>query len=349
MQRQKRDGFVMLPRWLVQSEILTKNDREFCLFLAFHRNGKTKRCYPKRLTLCREIGMHENTYYKIRKNLKEIGLISYEDSPGGRKKSVEFKLNWLDGSNEDIAKIKKDLKQKKPVQNNTGLTTTKRHRFNYHKKAQANLCGNVEKLPQKGTQNYKEVNKINSNNNKDFAVVDFSLSEETIKILKSYGLSDSKIRELINLCPDSDKTKYFSNWLAFIERNPKDNPGGFLIRMVEKKQNFPVNHSELKTWRKQKIDELLQKAKQDLEKLPSVDRILEWLVKLPDDQHGELEVWYKQKYPKGKFWTPAEVKYYQSKKENQDQWNKPLETDEEVSRRLKIIKRKRYANKGKIA
>jgi len=117
--KQKKDGFVMLPRYFIENEILTSRDREFCLILAYHRNNHTKLCCPKRSTICKEAGFRTKTYYRVRDKLQKLGLISYEDSSGGRKHSVEFKLNWLDGSNEEIERIKKGLEAKKLCQKGT--------------------------------------------------------------------------------------------------------------------------------------------------------------------------------------------------------------------------------------
>jgi len=340
----KQEEFIIgLPRWLFESEYLSNNEKIFMLVLRNHYNSQTELCFPSIRRISKEAMISKPTIFKIRKKLKEVGLIDYR-SERGRKHSTHYELLWLNADNKVIATIERDLKQKQIVKLTTYLNSKVKLPLN--SKIALPLNSKVEIPRTKKNCNKKKYNK---NNNNKVAVADnFSLSEETIKTLKSYGLSDSKIRELINLCPDSDKTKYFSNWLAFIERNPKDNPGGFLIRMVEKKQNSPVNHSELKKWYEEKIGKLIQKAIEDLEKLASVDRIVEWLRKIPDSDHSQFERIYKQKYPKNKFFVEAEVKYYQSKKENQDQRNKPLETDEEVARRLKIMKREKYTEEGEI-
>jgi len=230
-QVKKKDGFVMLPRWIFESKYLSRNEKFFMMILAFHRNGKTKLCFPSIPRICQEAELCERTVKTIRKKLTKDGFISF--TPGkGRKNYSQYELNWLDGGNEVIAKIKKDLKQKEVVQKNTPLSSAKEHPLSSAKES--------KEVVQKNRGNYKELNKINRNNNNKVDVVDFSLSEETTEKLKNYGLSDSKILELVKQCPGSDKAKYFSNWIYFIERKPpKDNPGGFLIRMIEKKQFAP--------------------------------------------------------------------------------------------------------------
>jgi len=178
----------------------------------------------------------------------------------------------------------------------------------------------------------------------------FSIQPETKEKLQEQGLANRTIRELILkvIKFTSNVDEYFEGWLAENERNPKKNFAGFLITMVENKQ-FPPKQDIPAYLKTNLSEEMLKEAKKDLEKSASVDRICEWLHKLPESQHGELERWYKRKYPKEKFWVPAEVKYYQSKKENQDGWGEPIDSDEEVARRLKIIKREKHIRDGEIA
>jgi len=213
----QNDGFVMLPRWLFESKQLTGKEKLFCMILAYHRNDHTKLCCPKRLTLCKEAGFSEHTYYKIRDKLQKIGLISYESGSGGRKHSIKYKLNWLDGSKQEIEKLKRILRAKKPLQKSTG--------------------------------NYKEYynNKEYQQQQEEVAAAegDFSFSklkEKTLKKLREYGLSDKKIEYLAVKAPTSNPNEYFAQCIEYIESPDTKritNPAGFIIRLVERSEPAP--------------------------------------------------------------------------------------------------------------
>jgi len=107
--------------------------------------------------------------------------------------------------------------------------------------------------------------------------------------------------------------------------------------MVEKKQFPPKQNipAYLKPFNFDNDDkeELLQEAKKDLEKLSSVDRIHKWLTKLPESIHGQLENWYRRKYPEGKFWTIAETKYQKMKEEKERKANELLQVHRQLYRK----------------
>lgn len=303
--KQKRDGFVMLPRYFIGNEILTPRDREFCLILAYHRNNHTKLCCPKRSTICKEAGFSLHTYYKIRFKLQKIGLISYKDSSGGRKQSVEFKLNWLDGSNEEIDRIKRVLKAKKPVQKSIGLTDAEMTRLTD--------TGLTQKPVQSSTPNYKEFNNNKYQQQEESVAVNssFSIKPETQKKLREWHISNGNIRELIlQVMKFSDNIdEYFQDWIAFIKENPKiKNPAGYLIKMVEEKSE---PHKEKLSYAQNQIN--LREAKIDLEKSCTADRIYEWLKKIDRPYHSELQKHLKRIYPEGKAYFEAEIRYDREK------------------------------------
>jgi len=237
----QNNGFVMLPRWLFESKQLTGKEKLFCMILAYHRNDHTKLCCPKRLTLCKEAGFSEHTYYKIRDKLQKIGLISYESGSGGRKHSIKYKLNWLDGSKQEIEKLKRILRAKKPLQKSTALTSAKEHSL---------TCAKMQKKPlQKSTGNYKEYynNKEYQQQQEEVAAAegDFSFSklkEKTLKKLREYGLSDKKIEYLAVKAPTSNPNEYFAQCIEYIESPDTKritNPAGFIIRLVERSEPAP--------------------------------------------------------------------------------------------------------------
>jgi len=236
---EKKDGFVMLPRWLFESELLSGKEKFFCLTLAYHRNKHTHLCCPGKPTICREATISEDTYYSIRGRLKRIGLIDYEESVGGRKQNLKFILRWLDGSKEERAKLKAILKGKKPPEKDIGLDT-----INPPKRTSVNPPKRTSVNPPKRTSlTIKNYNKKKDNNKEiqqqqkpAVAVPSFSpFSQEATLInrIAKLGIPQKKAKTLLVRYGKSA----VRNQLDWLTRRNLKNPAGAFITAL--KENWP--------------------------------------------------------------------------------------------------------------
>jgi len=230
--KNQEDFEIGLPRWLLFSSKLTAKDLRFCMVLYHHRNPHTKLCCPGLPLLCSEAHLSDRTIKKIRKKLSRLGIITYQKGTG-RKHHTKYKLNWIDGSNQEIEKLKSILMDKKVGKKFHYLTSEK------VSPVSSEIFSPVtsEKISPITTDQYN--NKTIKQQQQDkTAAADFSFSKflrgKTLKILKGYGLSDNTIAHLIAKAPAEDKDKYFKNWINYIETSNINRPAGFLIRMVEK-------------------------------------------------------------------------------------------------------------------
>ena len=117
----KLDGFVFLPRWFFETSILSSREKFFCLVLAYHRNTQSKQCNPGVPLIGLEAGLCERTIKTYRRKLTKLGVIDYIAGTD-KKNRAKYKLNWLDGSGEEIMTLKKFFASHQLVQKNTRLT-----------------------------------------------------------------------------------------------------------------------------------------------------------------------------------------------------------------------------------
>lgn len=87
MVRPKKDiniGFVKIEVAIIDSPVLTKEDRAFYIALKRFRNRKSKRCFPSMAKVAKRAGICKETAYKCRTKLKELGVIRWRTERGRR-------------------------------------------------------------------------------------------------------------------------------------------------------------------------------------------------------------------------------------------------------------------------
>lgn len=246
----------------------------------------------------------------------KLGLINYT-AGSGRKRYARYDLNWLDGSKEDIKRLKEVLKTKEVESNHIKRSRVKSHqrsRVKSHHKVESNHTTNNKEYNNNELQQQQEETRERKKNKtldkKKLAATAASsllnsLKEKTLETLKDYGLSEDTITDLIKNCPAKNKDKYFSQWITHIKTSNIKKPAGFLITMVNKRENPPQKEAKklspaarkLAELNRKEADELLKQAKIELGRLCDKQRILSWLEKLPGNYHLKLKKHLDYIYP----------------------------------------------------
>lgn len=146
-------------------------------------------------------------------------------------------------------------------------------------------------------------------------VVKVFLKKSLKTTLKTWGLSDTKINELLKTLiknGHTDINEEINLWIEHINRIKAKNPAGYLIAVVKENATPPGIESpkfgELKEEEKEK---LFREAKIELGRLSSKERILNWLKKLPENYHQKLKRHLDYIYPKGHSYQEAKEEWVQ--------------------------------------
>ncbi|MBA7500375.1 MAG: hypothetical protein GH144_01330 [Clostridia bacterium] len=122
--------------------------------------------------------------------------------------------------------------------------------------------------------------------------------------LKTWGISDNKINELLKILIDHghiDINEHINLWIEHIKHIKPKNPAGFLITMVKENANPPRIESptarKLRELKEEEKEKLFKQAKIELGRLSSKKAILAWLHKLPESYHSRLEKHLNYVYP----------------------------------------------------
>ena len=95
-------GFVKIEVAIIDSPVLTKEDRAFYMALKRFRNRKSKRCFPSMAKVAKRAGICKETAYRCRTKLKELGIIRWR-TERGRKHSCHYDFILEDGNLTEIS------------------------------------------------------------------------------------------------------------------------------------------------------------------------------------------------------------------------------------------------------
>jgi len=231
--KKQEDFYTGLPNWIYDSPNLTPTDRDFLMFLARHSNKNQEFVWPSEPNILAKCKIGRSTYYKVRKKLTELGLISYI-SGRGRKHPNLYRLNWLKGSDEELAKLKANLRTKKKRPIRDSLKRSAQDSLNCPVQDSLNCPAQDTEVLYKGTI-------IKGNNNKresqkPAAASSFSpFSQEAILIdrIRKLGIPQKKAKALL-VRHGKGAVKNQLDWLA--QRDLKNPAGAFITAL---KENWP--------------------------------------------------------------------------------------------------------------
>ena len=136
--------------------------------------------------------------------------------------------------------------------------------------------------------------------------------------LKTWGISDNKINELLKILIDHghiDINEHINLWIEHIKHIKPKNPAGFLITMVKENANPPRIESptarKLRELKEEEKEKLFKQAKIELGRLSSKKAILAWLHKLPESYHSRLEKHLNYVYPTKHSYREAKKEWLQ--------------------------------------
>lgn len=252
--QKKKLGFVATEKVIVDSEIVGYQEMSFYTVLKSFRNSRNKRCFPSMNRVSKRLKMSIPTCYRCRRKLRELGLITWNESHGGRKNHVNYRFILLDGSDTEIKRVLENLGQKKLLKNKRGLTTKKEKGLTTKKSLDEQLGEkegvNIEedkdrekiKLLKKNRTNY--INKINLNyNNKDRnsnSVDDKNFLNLENK-LKQLGVKQPSLGKIIENYDVSTIEKYL-RWLPYYREVLKGrvkNEAGLLVSAILNNRGAP--------------------------------------------------------------------------------------------------------------
>jgi hypothetical protein len=100
--------FVQVENAVLDSPILSKEDRVFYIALKAFRNRKNRRCFPSIHKIAERAGICDDTAYKCRKKLKCVGVIDWT-SERGRGHSCKYRFVLEDGTSGEISEALRNL------------------------------------------------------------------------------------------------------------------------------------------------------------------------------------------------------------------------------------------------
>lgn len=148
-------GYVQIENAVIDSPILTKEDKAFYTALKRFRNRISKQCFPSMERVTARAQVSKRTAYKSRKKLKSLYAIDWEPE-SGRKHSCHYRFLLEDGTGADIQRALASLKGKKIGNRSTNSNSEQKHCLNRENEHQ--------KIEQHSTSNHMSLTKRNITN-----------------------------------------------------------------------------------------------------------------------------------------------------------------------------------------
>lgn len=125
----KKLSYLQIETAIIDSLILSKEDKAFYITLKRFRHRRTGRCFPAMKTVGKRAGVSKQTAYRCRTKLKRLGLIKWK-SEVGRKHSCHYKFILEDGEEVEITRALDNLRGKKIVNEKPSLNSQLEDRLN---------------------------------------------------------------------------------------------------------------------------------------------------------------------------------------------------------------------------